>query len=193
MVCVPLQSLPGPDPWGPHFLQHVMQQHKDVNHHLLELNKEIILHLSALQDAKFLKGNHGQVPRKTHGLLILYLNNPTTVNNCISCQITLHGRLLPAVRFAQCLLCCSNFQHTGHYACSCVARTMCGFCTGDHDTRQCGDSQKDGQGGQFAPLKCVVCGGPHAMLDTSCSVCRVVVDEHKAAIADTGCYAPCRS
>ena len=39
---------------------------EDVNFHLLELNKDIIPHPPALQDAKFLKGNHGQVPHKTH-------------------------------------------------------------------------------------------------------------------------------
>ena len=163
---------------------------EDVNHHLLALNTDIILCPSALQGIKFLHGNCGRIPRKTHRSLILFLDDPATANNCISCQIALHGGLLPVTKFTQPPPRCFNCQHTGHYAHSCRAKTKCGLCVEDHDTRQCGNSQKDGHDGQSAPLKCAVCGGPYAASDTSCPARRAVIDKYKAVITGEGPYYP---
>ena len=83
----------------------------------------------------------------------------------IPVHVAFHGRLLPAVKFIHCPPRCFNCHHTGHFTRSCGARSSCGLCTGDHDTRKCRASQND-RPASLTPLKCAVDLTQHLIMDS---------------------------
>ena len=171
----------------------MLRDGSDINLGLIEDNSEIITRSSALRNVKFLGPNGGQVPQKTHGLLVLYFTDPVIVNACIDRQVMLHGGLLPAVKFVSHPPRCFKCHHTGHIVCYCKARRKCGMCAGDHDTRNCAISRRDGPTDQPALPKCAVCSGPHTVSDTGCPAHRAAIDKHRAEVAEAGPFYPVRS
>src|SRR6266481_3607086 len=161
---------------------------KDINDHLIEYNTDIITHPSALQSAKFLGNTHSRTRQKSHGSLVLYFTYPATANACINHHIALDGGLLPTVKFMRRPPRCFNCHHTGHFAHSCKAQRSCGLCTGDHDTRHCRSSRRDGPAGHFALLKCALCCVPHAASDDSFPARKAAINKYWTEVTSTGPY-----
>ena len=135
---------------------------------------------------QFLPQKQDQATSGVQHVLIIYFTDPVTVNKCIEHHIAFRSRLLPTVKFARCPPQCYNCQHIGHLAKSCRRKPRCGLCAEAHDTRQCENRRVDGHLGQPVSLKCAVCWGPHAAVDTNCPVRRGALDGHWSQAALEG-------
>jgi hypothetical protein len=51
--------------------------------------------------------------------------------------------------------CCYRCYRRGHVSATCRARWACGYCAGEHDTRECTKRDQENQ------AKCTLCRGPH--------------------------------
>ena len=114
---------------------------------------------------------------------------PTAMANaCIDHHIALDGSLLPTVKFVRHPPHCFNCHHTGHFTCSCKAQRSCGLCAGDHGTRHCRSSRRDGPASHFALLKCALCCAPHAASDDSCPARKAAVDKYWTEVTSASPY-----
>ena len=66
---------------------------------IIDSNNEFIEHLSAIQHVKFLPHRRTQAASRENCALIIHFANPTTVNRCIDCHVSLQGRLLPTIKY----------------------------------------------------------------------------------------------
>ena len=217
LCCLPVMvvgpwepSIEAVDDWLPRLSEHLWYSHKfypvlvhgvpvsfdtsrdgkDVNDKLIDYNEDIMARPAALRSVEFLGGNNGRSPRTTHGSLVLNFTDPTIANTCIGCHVALHSSLLPNVKFVHPPPCCFNCHLTGHIARFCKNERKCGLCAGDHDMRRCGSSRADRLVGQYTPLKCTVCGGPHAASGNGCPVHRAAIDRHRVEAMGAGPYYP---
>ena len=71
---------------------------------------------------------------------------------------------------------CLNCQHYGHWTSDCTAEPQCGFCAGQHQTREC-PSNKSGAP-KLVNRKCVLCGGPHTSANRGCLVQEQIKSKH---------------
>ena len=157
---------------------------------IIDSNNEFIEHLSAIQYVEFLPHRRTQVASRENCVLIIHFADPTTANCCIDRHVILRGRLLPTVKYVHRPPQCYSCHQEGHLARSCRQKCPCSLCTGEHNTRDCRGTWKEGPPVRFIPLKCLRCDGPHATVDIRCPAHREAVHNHWCRIADAGPHFP---
>ena len=116
----------------------------------------------ALQCMEMLVPKHGSTFQSIHKSLIIYFTDLETADNCIDWHVTLHGRLLPTLKFTPHPLQCYNCHHMGHIAHYSRTKLSCGLCSEEPDTQKCRLEWEPRHADPLAPLTCSLCHGHHA-------------------------------
>ena len=158
----------------------------DITARLIDENPDTIIHPRALKHAEPLGHSHTQMPRKSHGSVLMHFIDPAAANKVIDHHIAFRGRILPTVKFVRSPPQCYRCQKMGHLARSCNSKTCCGICADEHDTRRCPVTRENGTPGRASLLRCASCQGSHTASDANCPVRQAAIQGHWKQNVDEG-------
>jgi hypothetical protein len=127
---------------------------------------------------------HSQKPATS---VIIEFTTPEDANRIIDEGLIWQGQVFHCERYdrASRLKQCYNCQAYGHIGTQCKATTACGWCAGDHSSRDC--PQRDER---TATRKCAMCSGAHNAWNHQCPTRREEMAKIKAKYDSRPIYHP---
>ncbi|KIV98467.1 uncharacterized protein PV09_09720 [Verruconis gallopava] len=158
-----------------------MDRLDEINAAILSENKPFI----PTAEIKYIGWLSRKAQTKRMSTLVIEFTKPEDANKIIDEGLTWQGCHHDTERYErQCRLKqCFNCQKYGHIGTQCKARTACGHCAQEHNSRDC-PSKAD------TPKKCAGCNGPHESWNRHCKIRKEQLTRTKAAYDNRPKYHP---
>jgi hypothetical protein len=127
---------------------------------------------------------------KKYSSLVIYFRDAAIANEAITNQIAVNGIVRRTEKYRALPMQCFKCRKYGHISALCKNDSKCGFCAGNHLTRdcKCPASTPCATTAQCTHLgtKCSACGGAHRDTDPTCSVRKAALSHALERHALTG-------
>jgi hypothetical protein len=151
-----------------------MEKFEEIRTELLQDNKPFI----PRAEIKYVGWLSRSALTKSASSIIVEFTSPEDANKIIDEGLIWQGEVFQCERYdRQCRLKqCYNCQKYGHIGTQCKAPTACGYCAGQHSSRDC-PSKAD----KTSARKCATCQGEHEAWNNRCPVRKTELSRVKSA------------